>query len=44
MAKLTINERVAGANSGTADLSILRNIKDIQLNDDFTLIIIKKEV
>lgn len=35
MAKLTIKERVAGANSGTADLSILRNIKDIQIVDDF---------
>lgn len=43
MAKLTINERVAGANSGTADLSILRNIKDIQLNDDFKNMFPKNE-
>ena len=43
MAKLTINERVAGANSGTADLSILRNIKEIQLNDDFKNMFPKNE-
>lgn len=43
MAKLTISERVAGANSGTADLSILRNIKDIQLNDDFKNMFPKNE-
>lgn len=35
MAKLTINDRVSGANSGTADLSILRSVKDIQIVDDF---------
>lgn len=35
MAKLTINDRVSGANSGTADLSIMRAVKDIQIVDDF---------
>lgn len=43
MAKLTINERGSGANSGTADLSIMRSISNVRLKDDFSNLFPKNE-